>query len=44
MEDAIKLFLPYGVDVSSGVESSNGIKDVTLIKKFLSRAKKWKLI
>ncbi len=40
VEDAIKLFLPYGVDVSSGVESSNGIKDVTLIKKFLSRAKK----
>ena len=40
VEDAIKLFLPYGVDVSSGVESSDGIKDVTLIKKFLSRAKK----
>ena len=40
VEDAINTFLPYGVDVSSGVESSNGEKDTTLIKEFLKKVKK----
>ena len=40
VEDAINAFLPYGVDVSSGVESPNGEKDINLIKKFLKKVKK----
>ena len=39
VEDAIKTFLPYGVDVSSGVESSSGMKDIHLIKEFINKAK-----
>ena len=39
VEDAIKVFLPYGVDVSSGVESSNGEKSAELIKKFIDKVK-----
>lgn len=37
--EAISVVKPYGVDVSSGVESSAGIKDVTLINEFVSAAK-----
>ena len=40
VEDAIKAFLPYGVDVSSGVETNDGKKNIYLIKEFIRKAKK----
>jgi phosphoribosylanthranilate isomerase len=39
VEEAIKETEPFGVDVSSGVESVAGIKDMTKIKKLLNIAK-----
>ena len=37
--EAIATVHPLGVDVSSGVESAPGQKDIQLIKKFVSAAK-----
>ena len=37
---AVKVFSPYGVDVSSGVEASPGRKDLRKMKEFIRNAKK----
>lgn len=37
--DAIKQVNPYALDVSSGVESANGIKDINKIKQFIQKTK-----
>ena len=40
VRDAIEKFSPYGVDVSSGVESSPGKKDLLLMKRFVENVRK----
>lgn len=40
VEEAIKTLVPYGVDVSSGVERSPGKKDVKLMKEFVEKVRK----
>lgn len=37
--DAVSVVLPYAVDVSSGVESERGVKDINKVKNFIIRAK-----
>ncbi|MBX9768413.1 MAG: phosphoribosylanthranilate isomerase, partial [Bdellovibrionales bacterium] len=39
LEEAIRFVLPQGVDVSSGVESSTGVKDLFLMREFFRIAK-----
>jgi phosphoribosylanthranilate isomerase len=38
--EAVKLARPYALDISSGVESSPGIKDKDMMKAFISEVKK----
>ncbi len=38
--DAVKTLGPFGVDTSSGVESSPGVKDIKLLKEFIKNAKR----
>ena len=39
VKTAVRMLLPYGVDVSSGVEKSAGKKDPGLVKRFIQNAK-----
>jgi phosphoribosylanthranilate isomerase len=39
VQEAIRAVDPYGVDVISGVESSRGVKDPSLVREFVRRAK-----
>jgi phosphoribosylanthranilate isomerase len=41
VREAIEIARPFGVDVSSGVESSPGKKDRRLVKEFIQLAKSW---
>jgi len=40
VRDAIEKLSPYGVDVSSGVETSPGKKDIPLMKKFVENVRR----
>jgi len=39
VDRALRVFHPYGVDVSSGVEKAPGKKDAKLVREFIRRAK-----
>jgi phosphoribosylanthranilate isomerase len=40
VQEAVETVLPYGVDVSSGVERAPGIKDPEKVREFILRAKR----
>ena len=40
IQEAVARARPFGVDVSSGVESGPGVKDAALMRDFISRARK----
>lgn len=41
--DLIRVYKPYGIDLSSGVESSKGVKDAGLIREFFESIKEIRL-
>jgi phosphoribosylanthranilate isomerase len=43
VQDALESVHPYGVDVSSGVESSPGVKDHAKVKAFIRAVREWDL-
>ena len=40
LRDALKLVNPYAVDVASGVESQPGLKDLSLVRRFVEEARR----
>ena len=43
VQDALEAVRPFGVDVSSGVETSPGVKDHAKIKAFVRAVREWDL-
>lgn len=43
VQDALEAVRPYGVDVSSGVEASPGVKDHAKVKAFIRAVREWDL-
>jgi phosphoribosylanthranilate isomerase len=41
LEGILEKVLPFGIDVSSGVEKEKGVKDKALVKEFLEKAMRW---
>jgi len=43
VQDALEAVRPYAVDVSSGVEASQGVKDIAKVRAFVRAVREWDL-